>query len=101
MRNKYLVMNFKGYKKSDVDAIIIQLEAACQRTGLSRVDIASKLKTSSQSIDNAFATTYSKRDNEITFKASDKLVCDIAKTLGIKLAIVETGTKQYFINLKK
>lgn len=90
-------MNFTGYREVNVPELKIKLLSAFGKSELSRVDIASKLKTSSQSIDNAFVTTTSKRGDCITFKASDRTVCQVANALGLSLAIVETGQKRYYV----
>ncbi len=62
---------------------------------LSRVAIAYQLKTSYQTIDNVFTLNNNK------IKASDRVVCQVATLMGIKVIVVENGTKQYFINQSK
>ncbi len=63
---------------------------------VTKVDIAYALKKSTQTIDNAFAIN----DNS-DFVASDRIVCQVAEALGIRLAIVENGKKMYFVNYNK
>lgn len=93
-------MNFTGYREVNVPELNLKMLAALGKSELSKVDIASQLKTSSQTIDNSFVTFESKREECITFKASDRIVCQVAKALGISLAIVETGVKRYFVKGK-
>jgi len=98
LHEQYLTtMNFKGYREVNVPELEIKLLSAFGKSELSRVDIASKLKTSSQTIDNAFLTVLSTREGCVTFKASDRIVCQVANALGLSLAIVETGQKRYYI----
>lgn len=89
-------MNFRGYREVNVPELESKLTLALDNSELSKVDIASKLKTSSQTIDNAFETIEGVRDG-LTFRASDRIVCQVCNVLGIDLAIIENGQKRYFI----
>lgn len=92
-------MNFKGYREVNIPELQIKMLSALGKCEFSKVDIASHLKTSSQSIDNSFATYISENEG-VRFKSSDRLLCQVANLVGIKLAILETGEKRYYIKLK-
>jgi len=89
---------FKGYTERGIDEVKKILDKRLELSSLSKVDIASSIGTTSQTIDNAFLIKKTdKEPNGKTFKSSDRVLYQVARALGVSLVVVVDGKKRYYI----
>lgn len=91
------MIKLQGYKEITPLNLKDKMATTKDKKKTTNVEIAYNLKSSSQSVDNAFRTFFHEKKREIQFKTSDRMICKVCTYLGINIAIVENGTKQYYI----
>ena len=90
------MITINGFQEVNAFKLSKDMTDALNNQKVRKVDIAYKLRTTTQTIDNAFTVV-----DRVRMKAADRTVCKVAKYLGLHVIVVENEKKQYFINYKK